>query len=77
MAGFGSTINGHAAKAIDTGVIAAFIAQSPRQIGYRGVLVAAALVRGEKVPERTDVPYFVVTKENVNSPELRVLRSGN
>ena len=77
MAGFGSAIDGHTAKAIETGIVAALIAQIPRQIGYRSVLVAAALVRGEKVAEHTDVPHFVVTKDNVNSPDLRVLRSDN
>ncbi len=73
LAGFGFQLNDETIEAIENGTMVAFLCQVPRDIGYKSV--AAALIRGEPVPPRTDVLFFMVTKANLNDPAIQALKS--
>jgi ABC-type sugar transport system substrate-binding protein len=76
IAGFGSSLNTDAIQAIESGTMLAFVVQVPRDIGYKSVIAAAALIRGEPVPAKTDINFFVVTKENIDDPAVQPLKAG-
>jgi len=59
--------------ALRRGTIQALIVQNPFKMGYEGVKAAAAAIHGEKVPLRIDTGVAVVTKENLNMPEVKEL----
>lgn len=73
IGGFGSVINAEIAADIESGFIPVYVLQQARDIGYKSVAAAVALVRGEKVPLVTNTDFFIVTKENVNDPKLKPL----
>lgn len=74
LAGFGASLDADTIQAIQSGTMSVFVVQVPREIGYKSVTAAAALIRGKAVPPRTDIDYFVVTKENLNDPALQPLK---
>jgi ribose transport system substrate-binding protein len=39
-------------------------------MGYDGVKMAVKALRGEKIPKRIDTGVSVVTKENMNRPDI-------
>jgi ribose transport system substrate-binding protein len=49
--------------------------QKPFTIGYLGVKTMVNHLRGEKVPARIDTGSILVTKENLDQPEIRELLS--
>jgi ribose transport system substrate-binding protein len=57
-------------KALEEGVIQALIVQNPFRMGYDGVKMAVKALRGEKIPKRIDTGVTVVTKENMNRPDI-------
>jgi ribose transport system substrate-binding protein len=57
-------------KALEEGVIQALIVQNPFRMGYDGVKMAVKALRGEKIPKRIDTGVSVVTKENMNRPDI-------
>jgi len=59
--------------ALKRGTIQALIVQNPFKMGYEGVRAAVKAVHGEKVPRYTDTGVAVVTKENLNTPEIKSL----
>ncbi len=52
------------------GVIDALVVQDPFNIGYTAVQVVVAAMNGETPEKRIDSPATVVTRENVDEPEI-------
>lgn len=59
--------------AVRKGTIQALIVQNPYKMGYEGVQLAVKAIHGEKVPLRVDTGVTVVTKENLEAPEVKAL----
>jgi len=59
--------------ALKAGHLSGFVVQNPFSIGYLGVKTMVRHLRGEKVPERIDTGSVLVTKENLEQPEIREL----
>jgi ribose transport system substrate-binding protein len=55
------------------GEIQALVAQNPKKMGYEGVKIVVAYLRGEKVPERVDSGAELITAQNLNTPEVQAL----
>lgn len=60
-------------KLLQEGVIQALVVQDPFKMGHEGVVQAAKAARGEPVTKRVDTGVVVVTKENLNSPDVQKL----
>ena len=58
-------------KALEQGTMQALIVQNPFKMGYEGVKAAVAALNGEPVNERIDTGVYIVTKENLYSPEIQ------
>jgi ribose transport system substrate-binding protein len=59
--------------ALKSGTIQALVVQNPFEMGYEGVRAAVRALRGEKVPKRIDTGVTVVTRENMNKPDIQRL----
>jgi ribose transport system substrate-binding protein len=59
--------------AVRKGTIQALVVQNPYKMGYEGVQLAVKAIHGEKVPLRVDTGVTVVTKENLEAPEVKAL----
>jgi ribose transport system substrate-binding protein len=55
---------------LEQGIVQALIAQKPADIGKAGVEQAIAALKGESVQKKIGTGFVVVTKENMNSPEV-------
>lgn len=64
-------------KALERGQIQALVAQNPNRMGYLGVKTAVAALRGQKVETRIDTGCVLVTKENLNSAEIKAVIGDN
>ena len=64
-------------EALGKGEISALVAQNPTKMGYEGVRTAVAALKGQKVAERIDTGVAVITKDNLNSPEVKEVLSQN
>lgn len=60
-------------NALKEGSVQALIVQNPFRMGYLGVESAIKAVRGEQVEKRVDTGITIVTKENLETPEVRKL----
>ncbi len=60
-------------RALQAGEIDALIVQDPFKMGYEGVKAAVKALAGEAVPKRIDTGVYVVTRENLNHPEIQRL----
>lgn len=60
-------------SALEAGQIDALVAQDPVKMGYEGVKVLAAHLKGEKVPDRVDTGAVLITKQNLNEPAIKEL----
>lgn len=60
-------------KGLTAGEIDALVLQNPTRMGYLGVTTLVKSIRGETVEPRIDSGCGLVTKENLESPETRVL----
>jgi ribose transport system substrate-binding protein len=60
-------------KGLKAGRIDALVVQNPRAMGYIGVSSVVAAIKGEKVKARIDTGVELVTKDRLNSPEIRAL----
>jgi ribose transport system substrate-binding protein len=61
-------------EALQSGTIQALIVQDPYQMGYKGVTTALLAVKKQPIAEKTvDSGLKVVTKENLNTPEIQKL----
>lgn len=59
--------------ALKEGVVDALIVQDPFKMGYLGVKMAIHAFRSEPVEKQVDTGVYVVTRENLDSPEIRKL----
>jgi ribose transport system substrate-binding protein len=60
-------------KGLESGRIEALVVQNPQAIGYKGVSSVIEAIRGAKVQPRIDTGVELVTKDRLNSPEIRAL----
>lgn len=58
---------------VKKGEIDGLVLQSPFNIGYLSVKTISAIVRGEKVDKRIDTGAKLVTKENLDAPDVKEL----
>ena len=59
--------------ALQAGHLSGFVVQNPLSIGYLGVKTMVRHLRGEKVPRRIDTGSILVTRKNLDQPEIREL----
>ncbi|UCH33018.1 MAG: ABC transporter substrate-binding protein [Armatimonadota bacterium] len=59
--------------ALERGTIQALIVQNPFKMGYEGVQTVVKAIRGEPVPRYVDTGVSAVTKENLDTPEIKSL----
>lgn len=60
-------------KGLEAGRIDALVVQNPQAMGYNGVGSAVAAIKGDSVKARIDTGVALVTKDRLNSPEIRAL----
>jgi ribose transport system substrate-binding protein len=60
-------------EALRKGELQALVAQNPTKMGYEAVKTLLAHQRGEKVPAVVDSGAALVTAENIDTPEIKVL----
>jgi len=60
-------------EALKKGEIDALIAQDPARIGYQSVKCIVDFIRGTKIPTSVDIDVKIVTKENIDDPEIQKL----
>lgn len=58
---------------LKNGDVQALVVQNPMLMGYLGVATAVKHLRGEKVEKRIDTGVALVTKENMEQPEIKDL----
>jgi len=56
---------------LEQGVVQALIAQKPADIGKAGVEQAIAALKGEPVQKKIGTGFVVVTKDNMNDPDVK------
>lgn len=62
-----------AVEAVRKGEISALVAQDPARVGYLSVKAAVDHLRGKKIDLTIDAGVQIVTRENLNSPEIQKL----
>jgi ribose transport system substrate-binding protein len=60
-------------EALRKGQIDALVAQDPTRIGYEAVTILVEHIRGKKVPTAVDTGVRLITRDNVDSPEIKKL----
>ena len=60
-------------EGLKRGEIQALVAQNPKKMGHEAVQALVAKMKGETVPAVIDTGAAVVTKENLNTPEIQAL----
>ena len=60
-------------KGLESGRIDALVVQNPQAMGYKGLNSAIAAIKGDPVQARIDTGVELVTKDRLNSPEIRAL----
>lgn len=63
-------------SALKRGDVKALVAQNPTKMGYLGVKTAVAHLRGEAFEEMIDTGCVLVTKENINTPDIQAVLGG-
>ena len=58
---------------LNAGIIQALAVQNPFQMGYQGVKAAIDHINKKEVPKRIDTGVTIVTKENLNQPDVQKL----
>lgn len=56
---------------LEDGVVDMAIAQHPAEIGYYGVVTAYAYLTGQSVPPQIGTGFTVITRDNVDDPEIQ------
>ena len=59
--------------ALKKGEMNALIAQDPARIGFQSVKTMVDYIRGKKIPTNIDIDVQIVTRENINNPEIQKL----
>jgi ribose transport system substrate-binding protein len=60
-------------EALRKGEIDGLVAQDPTKMGYEGVTTVVRHLRGEKVPATIDTGVRLITRDNVDTPEIKAL----
>jgi ribose transport system substrate-binding protein len=60
-------------EALRSGEIDALVAQDPTLMGYQGVKTLVAKLQGKEVPKSIDTGVRLITRENLNTPEIKKL----
>jgi ribose transport system substrate-binding protein len=60
-------------KGLQDGHIDGLVLQDPVKMGYLGVKTMVAHIRGEQVERRIDTGVSLVTRENMDQPEMKEL----
>ena len=60
-------------QALRDGHIHGLILQNPLKMGYLGGRLMVEHLRGQKIERRVDTGVYLVTKENMDDPEIRPL----
>jgi ribose transport system substrate-binding protein len=63
-------------SALKRGDVKALVAQNPTQMGYLGVKTAVAQLRGENFEEMIDTGCVLVTKENLDTADIKAVLGG-
>ncbi len=63
-------------EGVQAGIVDSLVVQNPFKMGYEGVRVLIAALDGEKVGRRVDTGVTLVTKENLETPEIQALLKG-
>jgi len=63
-------------EGVKTGVVDSLVVQNPYRMGYEGVKVLIAALDGKKVERRVDTGVTLVTKKNLETPEIQALVKG-
>lgn len=63
-------------EGVRTGVVDSLVVQNPYKMGYEGVRALIAALDGQKVERRVDTGVTLVTKENLETPEIQALLKG-
>ncbi|MHC4285871.1 MAG: ABC transporter substrate-binding protein, partial [Planctomycetota bacterium] len=58
-------------EGVKTGVVDSLVVQNPYKMGYTGVQAIIATLDGKKVERRVDTGVVLVTKENLETEEIR------
>lgn len=69
----GFDVNETLLAALRAGDIDGVVVQDPFSMGYEGVKAAAAVIRGESVPEQVDTRSVLVTPDNIDDSEIQEL----
>jgi ribose transport system substrate-binding protein len=64
-------------QALKKGEIDGLVAQNPTRMGYLGVKTAISALRGEKVESRIDTGCELLTKTNLDTPQVREILGTN
>lgn len=62
--------------ALRRGDVKALVAQNPTKMGYLGVKTALDYLRGNEFAEMIDTGCVLVTKDNLNTPEIQAVLGG-
>jgi len=62
-----------AIEALKKNEISAIIAQDPARMGFLCVKTLVDYIRGKKVPSRIDTDVHLITRENLNDPDIKKL----
>ncbi len=60
-------------EALQSGEIDALVAKDPTLMGYQGVKTLVAKLQGKEVPKTIDTGVRLITRENLNTPEIKKL----
>lgn len=69
----GFDASGEEINALKRGTIQALIVQNPFNMGYLGVKAAIDAIEGRPVDKRIDTGVTIITKDNLNTPEVQAL----
>jgi ribose transport system substrate-binding protein len=62
-----------AIEALKKSEISALVAQDPARMGFLCVKTIVDYIRGKKVPSRIDTDVHLITRENLNNPDIQKL----
>lgn len=60
-------------EALKSGVIDSLVVQNPYKMGYEGAKILIAKLDGKEVDRRIDTGVALITKENLETPEIQAL----
>ncbi|QHW31359.1 substrate-binding domain-containing protein [Paenibacillus rhizovicinus] len=71
LVGFESSI--YEIQLLEEGTVSALLVQKPFNVGYLGVKTAMGLINGHRTDKTTKIGSTVVTRDNMNEPEIQRL----